>query len=52
MCIVYNIKEKCINAISEIIKLSGVDLSGISYWSLTDLIDCNLERLRSKELSI
>ena len=26
-------------------------LSGVSYWSLTDGIDCNLERLRSNALA-
>ena len=47
---VYDEKDKKISEISEIISSSGVNLSGISYWSLTDGIDCNLERLRSEAL--
>ena len=48
---VYDIKSKRISEISAVINSSGVKLSGISYWSLTDGIDCNLERLRSNALS-
>ena len=44
---VYDAKEKRISEISRVIKSSGVKLSGVSYWSLTDGVDCNLERLRS-----
>ncbi len=47
---VYDIKRKQIENISKIINDSGVNLSGISYWSLTDGIDCNLERLRTNLL--
>ncbi len=47
---VYSEKEKKIKEISDIINESGVELSGVSYWSLTDGIDCNLERIRSKKL--
>lgn len=47
---VYDIKRKQIEMISKIINDSGVNLSGISYWSLTDGIDCNLERLRTNLL--
>lgn len=48
---VYDIKSKRISKISDVINSSGVKLSGISYWSLTDGIDCNLERLRSNALA-
>ena len=48
---VYEEKGKKIEEISDIINSSGVRLSGISYWSLTDGIDCNLERLRSNALA-
>ena len=48
---IYDIKEKQIKNISQIIRESGVNLSGVSYWSLTDGIDCNLERLRTNALS-
>ena len=47
---VYNIKSKQIEQISRIIRESGVNLSGVSYWSLTDGIDCNLERIRTNLL--
>lgn len=47
---VYDIKRKQIEMISKIINDSGVNLSGVSYWSLTDGIDCNLERLRTNLL--
>ena len=47
---VYSEKERKIREISNIINASGVKLSGVSYWSLTDGIDCNLERIRSKYL--
>ena len=46
----YQLKDQRIGEISNIINFSGVKLSGISYWSLTDGIDCNLERIRSNEL--
>lgn len=48
---VYQEKEKKISEISSVIRESGVRLSGISYWSLTDGIDCNLERIRSNALA-
>ena len=44
---VYEIKKKKISEISDIINSSGIKLSGVSYWSLTDGTDCNLERVRS-----
>ncbi len=47
---VYSLKKEHINSISNIISNSGVVLSGVSYWSLTDGIDCNLERLRGEVL--
>ena len=48
---VYQEKDKKISEISNTINESGVKLSGISYWSLTDGIDCNLERVRSNSLA-
>lgn len=48
---VYEHKNNRMEIISKIIRESGVKLSGISYWSLTDGIDCNLERLRTNALS-
>ena len=48
---VYDAKSKRISEISNVINSSGVKLSGVSYWSLTDGIDCNLERLRSNALA-
>lgn len=48
---VYQEKDKKISKISGVIRESGVRLSGISYWSLTDGIDCNLERIRSNALA-
>ena len=48
---VYDAKAKKISEISNVINSSGVKLSGVSYWSLTDGIDCNLERLRSNALA-
>ena len=47
---VYDIKKERISNISKIINDSGVILSGVSYWSLTDGIDCNLERVRTNAL--
>lgn len=47
---VYDIKRKQIEQISRIIRESGVNLSDVSYWSLTDGIDCNLERIRTNLL--
>lgn len=46
----YQEKDKKITDIADVINKSGVKLSGISYWSLTDGIDCNLERIRSNAL--
>ena len=40
---VYIAKRERIKAISEIFK--SIELEGISYWSLTDRIDCNRERV-------
>lgn len=48
---VYNEKAKRIEEISSIINHSGVRLDGLSYWSLTDKIDCNLERVRTNLLN-
>ena len=48
---VYEYKHQKIGEISSIISESGVHLDGISYWSLTDGIDCNLERVRSNYLA-
>ena len=48
---VYQEKDKKISEISSVIRESGVRLSGISYWSLTDGIDSNLERIRSNALA-
>ena len=48
---VYSYKHQKIEEISDIIRESGVQLDGISYWSLTDGIDCNLERVRTNYLS-
>ena len=47
---VYQFKKRRIEDISSIINDSGVRLSGVSYWSLTDKIDCNLERVRTNLL--
>lgn len=47
---VYSYKHQKIEEISDIIRESGVRLDGISYWSLTDGIDCNLERIRTNYL--
>ena len=48
---VYEYKHQKIGEISSVINESGVHLDGISYWSLTDGIDCNLERVRSNYLA-
>ena len=48
---VYQEKDKKISEVSSAINESGVKLSGVSYWSLTDGVDCNLERIRSNALS-
>lgn len=48
---VYQEKDKRIYEISDVINDSKVKLSGVTYWSLTDGIDCNLERIRSNALS-
>jgi len=45
---IYNYKRKRVESVSGIINLSGVRLSGITYWSLTDGIDHNIERIRSE----
>lgn len=47
---VYDYKKQKIKDISSIINNSGVNLSGLSYWSLTDKIDFNLPRIRSNYL--
>ncbi len=48
---VYDAKRRKISEdISPIIRKSGVRLSGVSYWSLTDNVDCNLERVRTNLL--
>lgn len=48
---IYSMKREKINRISYIINNSGVRLNGITYWSLTDNIDCNLERIRTALLN-
>ncbi len=48
---IYSMKKDRINSISSIINNSGVRLNGISYWSLTDNVDCNLERVRTSLLN-
>ena len=48
---VYDDKDKKISEISNVINSSGVNISGVSYWSLTDGTDCNLERLRTNALT-
>lgn len=48
---VYEFKKLKNDMFTKIIKDSGVVLSGVSYWSLTDGIDCNLERIRTNALS-
>lgn len=47
---IYDLKRTKIDNISSIINNSGLRLSGVSYWSLTDNIDCNLERVRTNLL--
>ena len=47
---VYEFKKQRLDSISSIINDSGVKLSGVSYWSLTDKVDCNLERVRTNLL--
>lgn len=47
---VYAMKNEKTNNISTIINDSSVKLDGVSYWSLTDNIDCNLERVRTSLL--
>ena len=45
---IYDYKEKKIASISNIINNSGVNLSGVSYWALTDRTDFNIERLKDE----
>ena len=47
---VYQFKELKMKEVEKAIMDSGIVLSGVSYWSLTDGIDSNLERLRSNAL--
>lgn len=47
----YWYKYERIREIEQIIINSKINLSGVSYWSLTDRIDSNLERLRTNFLS-
>ena len=44
-------KRQKIDEISSVINSSGVTLTGVSYWSLTDTLDSNLERIRSNCLN-
>lgn len=44
---VINYKQEKIGVVSDIINQSFVCLSGVSYWSLTDTIDHNLERIKT-----
>lgn len=46
----YDYKAKKIKKISDIINKSLIKLDGITYWSLTDVIDWNIERLRDNGL--
>lgn len=48
--LIYKKKGEKIQLISSIINEVGIKLDGISYWSLTDLTDCNLERVRTQLL--
>lgn len=48
---IYLFKQKSLLSISSIINNSGIILDGITYWSLTDGIDSNLERIRTELLS-
>lgn len=48
---VYDLKRQRVQEISSIINNSKVNLSGVSYWSLTDNIDSNLERVRTNLLN-
>ena len=46
----YKSKGERIQDVSRTIRESGVKLSGVTYWSLTDAVDSNLERIRSNAL--
>lgn len=48
---VYEMKKEKVEKISSIINDVSIKLDGISYWSLTDNIDCNLERVRTNLLN-
>ena len=47
---VYAYKEEKLSLISNVINNSGVNLEGVTYWSLTDELDHNLERIRTNSL--
>lgn len=47
----YTLKKNKIKDISSVINVSNVKLSGLTYWSLTDKVDCNLERVRASLLN-
>ena len=44
------LKEMKMNEISKAIEETGVDLEGITYWSISDTLDHNLERTNRKTL--
>ena len=46
----YMKKDIKMQEVSKVIKDSGVKLSGVSYWSLTDHLDHNIERNRTESL--
>ena len=48
---IYAMKRDRVDNISSMINNSGLKLNGVSYWSLTDNIDCNLERVRTNLLN-
>ena len=48
---IYAMKRDRVDNISSIINNSGLKLNGVSYWSLTDNVDCNLERVRTNLLN-
>ena len=45
---IYDFKAKKISEISNIIRETGIKLDGITYWSISDTLDHNLERTNRK----
>ena len=41
---ILNYKHQQVNAISQIINKSGIELEGITYWSISDTLDHNVDR--------